>query len=275
MHREARIEIAVAVGALVALAFACGGGGGGGGNGSGGGSGTIQGNVSSASTAAVVRERRSWIARLGRELDGFTRKAFAASEVSGVQVRATGVGASGVTDLTDDTGAFTLLGSPTGNVTVVFSRDRCQGEVILPDVANGSVLIMEDVTFDCTGVEPAKVSETFRGVTRAVPSSREGSLTVCVASGNSSRLRAVTLQDVVVRDSNGTPTSFTNLAAGQLIETFGDRQALGSSSVVAASTVKILGSGSDDCSGLITPTPSTTETPASEATPTAAPSPTP
>jgi hypothetical protein len=274
MNREPRIEIA-AVGALVALAFACGGGGGGGGNGPGGGSGTIQGNISSASTAAMVREPRSWIARLGRELDGFAREAFAASDVSGVQVRASGVGASGVTDLSDDTGAFTLLGSPTGNVTVIFSRDRCQGEVILPDVANGSVLIMEDVTFDCTGAEPATVSETFRGVARTVPSSREGSLTVCVSSGNFSRLRVVTLQDVVVRDSNGTPTNFNNLAAGQLIETSGDRQAHGSSSVVAASTVKILGTGSDDCPGPSTPTPGATETPASEATPTATPSPTP
>jgi hypothetical protein len=71
---------------------------------------------------------------------------------------------------------------------------------------------------------------------------------------------------VVVRDSNGTPTNFNNLAAGQLVETFGDRQALGSSSVVAARTVKILGTGSDNCSEPSMPTPSTTEAPPSEAT---------
>jgi len=158
---------------------------------------------------------------------------------------------------------------------MVFSRDRCQGEVILPDVTNDSVLTMDDVTFDCTGAEPAKVSEIFRGVTRAVPSSREGNLTVCVSSANASRLRVVTLQDVVVRDSNGTSTNFSNLALGQLVETSGDRQALGSSSVVAASTVKILGAGSDDCSESRTPTASMTEAPPSEATATATPSPTP
>ena len=190
-------------------------------------------------------------------------------------MRASGVGTSGVTDLTDDTGAFTLLGSPTGNVTVVFSRDRCQGEVILPDVTNGSVLTMEDVTFDCTGVEPAKVSETFRGVTRTVPSSRRGSLTVCVSSGNSSRLRVVTLQDVVVRDSNGTPTNFNNLSARQLIETSGDRQALGSSSVVAASTVKILERAATTVPNPARRRRARPSTPASEATPTAMPSPTP
>jgi hypothetical protein len=197
------------------------GGGGGGGNSSS----TIQGNVSSASRAAETRQRRSWLARLGRELDGSARRAFAASQLSDVQVRATSARTSGVTDLTDDTEAFTLSGAPTGNVTIVFSRDRCQGEVILPDVTNDSVLTMDDVTFDCTGAEPAKVSEIFRGVTRNVPSSRERNLTVCVSSGSASRLRVVTLQNVVVRDSNGTPTNFNNLAAGQRIETSGDRQA--------------------------------------------------
>jgi hypothetical protein len=223
----------------------------------------------------LIRARRSWLARVGRELDGFARQAFAASELSDVQVRASSARTSAVTDLTDDTGAFTLVGAPTGNVTVVFSRDRCQGEVILPDVTNDSVLVIEDVSFDCTGAEPARVSETFRGVTRDVPSSRERGLTVCVASGDASRLRMVTLQNVVVRDSTGTPTNLSNLAVGQLIETSGDRQALGSSSVVAASTVKILGASTNDCSEPSTPTPSRTESPPSEATPTTTPSPTP
>ena len=274
MTRDARMELAFGAGVLVLLALACGGGGGGGGGGSGGGSSsTLQGNVSSASTAAVIHERRSWLARLGRELDGSVRQAFAASNVGGVQVRASGASTSGVTDVTDDTGAFALAGAPTGNVTVVFSRDRCQGEVILPDVAVGSVLTMEDVTFDCTGAEPAKVSETFSGVTHNVPSSREGSLTVCISTGSAARLRVVRVQNAVIRDSNGTPTNFSNLAPGQLVETLGDRQELGSSSVVAASSVKILGTASDDCSEESTPAPSPTETPTSEATPTATPAP--
>ena len=274
--REARIGISVAGGVLLAIVFACGGGGGGGGGGSGGSSSTIQGNVSSASTAAVWVERRSRLARLGEDLIGLVRPAFAASSVSGVQVRASGVGGSSVTDLTDDAGAFTLGGSPTGNVTVVFSRDRCQGEVIFPDVTNNSLLTMEDVTFDCTGARPAKVSETFRGVVGNVPGSHEGNLTVCVFSGDARRTRVVKLEDAVVEDSNGTPTSFDDLADGQLIEAFGDREGLGSSSTLDAETVKILGAGNpDDCAPPSTPTPSATETPSAEGTPEATPSPTP
>jgi hypothetical protein len=192
-----------------------------------------------------------------------------------VQVRASGAGAS-ATDLTDDAGSFVLGGSPTGNVTVVFSRDRCQGEVIFPDVSNNSVLTMEDVTFDCTGARPAKVSETFRGVIGNVPSSRQGNLTVCVFSGNARRIRVVKLNDAVVEDSSGTPTSFDDLADGQLIEASGDREGLGSSSALDAETVKIVGAGNpDDCAPPSTPTPSATETPAAEPTPETTPSPTP
>jgi hypothetical protein len=267
----------VAAGALIAIAFACGGGGGGGGgDGGSGSSSTIQGNVSSASTSAVSAERRTRLARLGEYLIGLARPAFAASSVSGVQVRASGVGGSSATDLTNDAGAFTLGGSPTGNVTVVFSRDRCQGEVIFPDVTNNSLLTMEDVTFDCTGARPAKVSEAFRGVIGNVPGSHQGNLTVCVFSGDTRRTRVVKLKDAVVEDSNGTPTSFEDLADGQLIEAFGDREGLGNSSALDAETVKILGAGNpDDCAAPSTPAPSATETPSAEGTPEATPSPTP
>src|SRR5262245_55699643 len=115
MKREAQIKVVVAAAVLVGIAVACGGGGGGGSgdgsNGGGGGSSSvIQGNVSSAATTAVERERRSWLARLGTELGGLVRQAFAATGLGGVQVRATGVRTSGVTDVTDDTGGFALGG---------------------------------------------------------------------------------------------------------------------------------------------------------------------
>jgi hypothetical protein len=260
---------------LLAIAVACGGGGGGGGDGGGSGStSTIQGNISSASTTAVSTDRRSRLARLGQDLIGLARPAFAASNVSGVQIRASGVGSS-VTDLTDDMGTFTLGGSPTGNVTVVFSRDRCQGDVILPDVTNDSLLVMEDVTFDCTGARPARVSETFRGVVGHVPGSREGNLTVCAFSGSARRTRVVKLNDAVIEDSNGTPTSFNDLADGQLVEAFGEREGLGSSSALDADTVKIVGAGNPDDCAAPTPAPSATDTPQPDRTPEPTPSPTP
>jgi hypothetical protein len=270
MKQTFRFGIAVAAsGALIAIA--CGGGGGGGGS-DGGPSSTIQGNVSNASTTAAPAERRSRLALLGEELVGFVRPAFAASSVSGVEVRANGAGRSGITDVTDDSGAFNLAGSPIGNVTVVFSRDRCQGQVILPDVTNNAVMTMEDVTFDCTGARPAKVSETFRGVIGNVPASHQGNLTVCVLSGDARRTRVVKLNGAVIEDSNGTPTSFDDLADGQLIEASGDREGLGSSSALDAETVKIVGAGDpDDCASPSTPTPSATETPAAEPTTSPAP----
>lgn len=277
MNRNVGIEVAAAAGAFLAIAVACGGGGGdGGGGGGGSSSSTIQGNVSRASTTAAPAERRSRLVRLGEELVGFARRAFAASSVSGVQVRASGVSGPSVTAITDDAGTFNLPGSPTGNVTVVFSRDRCQGQVILPDVTNNAVMTMEDVTFDCTGARPAKVSETFRGVIRNVPGSREGNLVVCVLSGGARRTRAVKLKDAVIEDSSGTPTSFDDLADGQLIEASGDREGLGSSSALDAESVRILGAGNpDDCAAESTPTPAATATPSPEETPPATPSPAP
>ena len=84
----------------------------------------------------------------------------------------------------------------------------------------------------------------------------------------------VKLNDTAIQDANGTPTSFNNLADGQLIEASGEREGLGASSALDAETVKILGEGNrDDCGGQSTPTPAVTET--AEPTQTAAPTQTP
>lgn len=254
----------------VALAVGCGGGGGGGGGDGGGRSSTIQGNMSSAPSASIQPELRRWLAWASEEILGLARRAFAqsSSDLGGVQVRASGVSGSGVTDTSDDQGNFALPGSPTGNVTVVFSRGRCQGEMILPDMTNDAVVTLEDVDFDCTGARPAKVSETFQGVIRNVPASPNGNLNVCVASGGNELTRIVKLNDTAIQDANGTPTSFNNLEKGQLIAADGEREGLGTSSALDADTVRILSAGhSDDCLAENTPTPETTETPAPTETP--------
>jgi hypothetical protein len=262
MKRTARAGMS-AGGTLLALMLGCGGGGGGGAASS-----TIRGNLASAPDASIQPLRKSWLAWAEDEILGVARRAFAqSSDLGGVEVRATAVDGSSASDSTDDRGDFEVRGSPTGNVTVIFSRGRCQGEVILPDMSRDAVVTLEDVDFDCTGARPAKVEEAFRGVIRNVPSSPNGNLNVCVAAGAGRRTRVVKLNDTAIQDANGTPTSFNNLAEGQLIEASGEREGLGASSALDAETVKILGEGNrDDCGGQSTPTPAVTETPEPTAT---------
>jgi len=260
---------------IVALLLGCGGGGGGGGESS-----TIKGNLSSAPSASIRPERRSWLARVGEELLGIGRRVFAQSgtDLGGVEVQASVVNGGKATDTTDVQGDFLLPGAPTGNVTVIFSRGSCQGEVILPDVTRDAVLTLNDVSFVCSDAHPSKVSETFRGVIRNVPGSPNGNLNVCVASGGGVRTRAVKLKNAAIQDASGVQTSFNSLEDCQLIEADGVREGLGTSSALDADTVRILGAGNrDDCSGQGTPTPVETATPTPSATPThtATPTPTP
>jgi hypothetical protein len=269
MKRIARAGIGAGA-TLLALALGCGGGGG-------GSSSTIRGNLTSAPSASTRPLRKSWLAWAEEELLGLARRAFAQSsnDLAGVKVQATAVDGSSASNTTDDRGDFDLNGAPTGNVTVIFSHGRCQGEVILPDMTQDAIVTLEDVEFDCTGAHPAKVRETFRGVIRNLPSSPNGNLNVCVAAGAGRRTRVVKLKDTAIQDANGTPTSFNNLADGQLVESSGDREGLGASSALDADTVKILGEGNrDDCSGQSTPTPAVTETPEPTATGTQTPAPT-
>jgi hypothetical protein len=264
-HGRERAALCSGIVLTVALAAGCGGGGGGGGSGSGSGqSSTIQGNMSSAPSASLRLERRRWLAWASEQIFGLARRAFAqsSSDLSGVQVTASGFGGSQATDMSDDRGAFALPRSPTGNVTVIFSRGRCQGELVLPDMTKDALVTMDDVDFDCTGARPAKVSETFQGVIRNVPASPNGNLNVCVVSGGGVLTRVVKLQDTAIQDANGTPTSFKNLERGQLIQADGEREGLGTSSTLDADVVKILGAGhGDDCAAGETPTPETSATP--------------
>ena len=272
MNRTAPAVLAAIV-AVAAPVCGCGGGGGGGG----GPSSTIRGNLASAPSAAIEPLRKTWLAWANERLV-LTQRAFAqsAAGLGGVEVRATAVDGSSASGSTDDQGDFSLTGSPTGNVTVIFTGGRCQGEVILPDISEGAIVTLRDVAFDCTGARPAKVTETFRGVVRNVPSSPNGNLNVCVAAGAGNRTRVVKLKDTALQDANGTPTGFVNLATGQLIEASGAREGRGGSSALDADTVKILGEGNrDDCSGQSTPTPAVTETPEPTVTGTQTPAPTP
>jgi len=254
MNQHGREWAALCGVVLLGLAAGCGGGGGGGGGGgdssSGGQSSTIQGNMASAPSASLQIERSRWLAWASEQIFGLARRAFAqsSSDVSGVQVTASGFGGSQSTDMSDERGTFALPRSPIGNVTVIFSRGRCQGEVVLPDMTKDAVVTMDDVDFDCTGARPAKVSETFQGVIRNVAASPNGNLNVCVASGGGALTRIVKLKDTAIQDANGTPTSFRNLEKGQLIQADGEREGLGTSSTLDADVVKIVSDGhGDDC----------------------------
>ena len=257
-----RTRLLVFGGTLTVLVLiGCGGGGGGGGQVS-----TIKGDVATASTASLERRSRGWLAWVGEQAWGLAR-AFADATLGGIRVQA-----GAVTGSTDDSGQFDLGGAPTGDVTVTFSRGGCEGEVVLPDVTAGSTLKLHAVAFDCTGARPSKVTETFQAVIINKPASPNGNLNVCVASGGGHRTRVVKIKDAAIKDATGNPADFSNLAEGDLIEASGDREGLGASSALDASTVTILGAGNPvSCQGQATPTPAATETPEPTATPTPTP----
>lgn len=251
---------------IAAIAGGCGGGGGGGGSSS-----TINGNVSNASTSSLQPSSRRWLARVRDELLGFVTRAFAANgALDGITVQGSSADGSVATATTDTAGDFRLGGAPTGNVTVRFSRGRCDGGVVLPDVTADAVLTLQDVAFDCSGAHPSKVAEVFPAVVRNVPSSPNGNLNVCVTSGGGSRTRVVKIKNAALEDASGNPANFSSVVVGERIEASGEREGLGTSSALDAKTVKLLGeAGGNPCAGQSTPTPLATGTP----TPTVPPTP--
>jgi hypothetical protein len=265
VNRTALLGCSVAL--ATSLSLGCGGGGGGGGGGS---ASTITGNVSSAATDSLAELKRNWLVRFAEDFLGIARRAFAQAtdtSLGDIDVNASSVNGARASDKTDAAGNFTLGGAPTGDVTVIFSRGRCEGEVVLPDVTQNGLIALDDVAFDCGGARPSKVSETFQGVIRNVPSSANGNLNVCVASGGGSRTRVVKIKSAVFRNEAGGVASFDDLADGQQIEASGEREGLGSSSALDANLVRILGTGGDTCAGQATPTPEATETPGVTPTP--------
>ncbi len=258
----------------VALLVGCGGGGGGG-----GGSNTVvDGNVSTATTAASDRGERRWLAWIGEEIVGLAKRVYAQAtdtSLEGIEVTVSGDGDT-VTTTTGVGGTFSLGSAPNGNVIAAFSRDSCAGQIALPDVTTTSTVTLENIVFDCAGARPARVSESFQGVARNKPSSQSESLSVCVSSGGSSRTRTVLIQGATFQNDNGNEIPFSDLLAGDRILVTGARQGLGTSSTVDAQVVRILGGGSSDpCGGSFGPTPTSTPTTTSAATATATPTATP
>jgi hypothetical protein len=255
-------RLAMAAALAAATTFGCSGDGGGGG----GGTARITGNLSSASTAAAPSAKRAWIARLGEELLGLARRAYAAvdSSLGGVAVTVHR-GSSSDDDVTDDGGDFDVPGAPSGDVVVTFHRDNCDASLSLPDVAEGSTVDLRDTTLDCDSARPGKIAETFQGVILNKPSSPNGNLNVCAFGGGGNHTRAVKTNSA---DFIG--TSFQDLQEGDLIEATGERAGNGANSTLFASSVEKVGtSGTGNCAGIPTPTPEPTETP--EPTPTETP----
>jgi len=259
-----RWQLLALVAALV-LVFAgatmlgCGGGGGGG-----GGSARISGNVSNASTTERETARSTWLARLGEELLGLARRAYAAVDdtVAGISVKVNR-GSSEGDDVTDPQGDFDIRNAPSGDVTVSFARGSCNASLSLPDVADDSTIDLGDVTVACNDASPGKIAETFQGVILNKPGSPNGNLNVCAFGGGGNHIRAVK-----TNDADFVGTSFDDLKEGDLIVLTGERAGNGANSTMFASSVGKIGtSGTGNCAGIPTPTPEPTSTPSGTATP--------
>ena len=241
---------------IAAASIHCGGDGGGGGNGSS----NIAGNVSSVSTADSRSSRGSRLVQLAAELVGFARKAYA--QVVGLEDVEVSAGRG--TDLTGSDGNFDI-DAPSGDVTVHFQKDDCEGDVVLTDVADGSNLDLEDVDLDCDSARPDRIAESFEAVVRNKPGSPNGNLSVCVDIGTGFRNRVVKLQGATF--SGGT---FDDLEEGDSVGVTGIREGQGAPSALDADTITLLGpSGGDPCDGPVPPTatPEVTGTPGPTNTP--------
>ena len=254
---------------LGALGIGCGGGGGGGG----GGGATVSGNLTSASTAAR-ESKATWLARLGEEILGFARRAYAAVDntLGGVTVTVSR-GGSQATATTGADGHFDVGGAPSGDVTVSFTRGSCDATLSLPDVADGSTLVLQNTTLTCNDASPGKISEAFQGVILNKPNSPNGNLQVCAFGGGGNHIRAVKTDS-----AEFVGTSFAALQVGDLIEATGDRAGKGANSTLFAASIQKVGTSSTgNCAGIPTPTPepTSTATPNGTATPTSTPTLTP
>jgi hypothetical protein len=255
---------------LLAAAVGCGGGGGGGG---GGGDARVSGNVATASTAERQSATKTWLARIGEEVLGLARRAYAAADstLGGITITVSR-GSSDSNDVTDDQGNFDLPNAPSGDVTVSFQRGSCNASVSLPDVAEGSTLDLQDVTVACNDASPGKVAETFQGVILNKPNSPNGNLNVCAFAGGGNHHRAVNSSG----STNFVGTSFAALQVGDIIESTGARAGNGGNSTLFATSIQKVGTGSiGNCAGIPTPTPepTATGTPAGTVTPGSTPTP--
>jgi hypothetical protein len=272
MKRESKWRaLALGTALAAAAAFGCGGGGGGGGGGSSGGTATISGGVTNASTSEKETAKTTWLARLGEEMLGLAKRAYAAATVDtsldGITVTVS-EGSIQAASVTDNLGDFAVDNAPTGDVTVAFSRGNCRASVSLPDVADGSAVQLQNTTVDCNAANPGKIEETFQGVLEHKPASPNGNLNVCAFGGGGNHVRAVnTDSSTQFEDANGGAASFGDLQDGDLIEATGQREGVGSSSTLVAATVKRIASGhTDQCKNIATPTPVPTSTPTPEPT---------
>ena len=250
---------------LGALGIGCGGGGGGGG----GGGATISGNLTSASTAAR-ESRATWLALLGEEILGFARRAYAAvdNSLGGVTVMVARGGRQAAATTGAD-GRFDVGDAPSGDVTVSFVRGSCDATVSLPDVADGSTLVLQDTTLNCNNASPGKITEAFQGVLLNKPSSPNGNLQVCAFGGGGNHIRAVK-----TNSAEFVGTSFAALQVGDLIEATGDRAGNGANSTLFAASIQKVGTSSTgNCAGIATPTPEPTGTTTPTSTPTTTPTP--
>jgi hypothetical protein len=261
---RSRWQMLVLAGALAAATtLGCGGGGGGGG----GGTARITGNVADATTSARETAHTTWLARLGEELLGLARRAYAAVDdtIGGIAVKVK-KGSSESDGLTDDQGDFDVPGAPSGDVTVSFGRGNCEASLPIPDVVDGSTIELQDVSVDCDNAQPDKFVETFQGVILNKPGSPNGNLNVCAFGGGGNHIRAVK-----TTDADFVGTSFDDLAEGDIIESTGTRAGNGANSTLFATSVQKVGTSSTgNCGTIPTPTvePTTTATPEGTTTPT-------
>lgn len=244
---------------VVALTLGCGGGGGGGGGA--GGAATVAGNVSNATTSALERSQRGWLAWLGEEIVGLARRAYAAVNTSlgGITVTVTRDTAS-VSGTTDNAGDFTVVAAPSGNVSIAFSRDSCTVAVALNDVEDNSTIDLQDTTVSCNSASPGRIQETFQGVLHHKPASgSNGNFQMCALGNGSNHIREMDVSGAVLV---GGPTSADDLLEGDLLTVTGLRRGVGGNSTIDATRIELIGGGENDqCQGIPTPTPEPSPTP--------------
>lgn len=216
---------------------------------------TILGNVGAADTADVGRRRSVWLAWLGEHVLGVARAAYAQtrdSSLGGITVIVRGQGRE-VSDLTNDSGGFTVADAPTGDVEVIMRRGSCEASLPLGRVISSSFITLFDTDFSCPdgsnsgAISVAGIAERFVGVTREDPDDR-ADVRLCVREGDNDQLRSVDVRGAVFDDEDGRPIDFGDLDLHDLVEIDGDRSGPGRGFDFATISVRIADHDvRDDC----------------------------
>ncbi len=203
----------------------------------------VSGNVSTAS-AAALRERSSWLARIGEEVFGLARTAHAqtaSTALGGITVVVRGGGRE-VSDLTDDSGNFNVVDAPTGDVLVLFRRSSCEAELPLSGVLSNSTIALGNVSFVCVSsagtATASSIQEQFSAVIRNDPDTQDDVRT-CVRRGGNDTDRHIDMDGATFFGDSGNQVDFGDLQIHDELDVAGTRSAPGETFTFTTSTVHV------------------------------------